>query len=120
MTVEADRPASPPAISMTRIQVRVTLMPELRAAFGLAPTVRNSKPSVLRFISHHTPAAQASATRNPALIRRWVPNSSGRCALLSMFGLISWPLAPGFPSSFGFACREAHRDFLMVVALIGQ
>ncbi len=40
-------------------------MPALRAALGLAPTVRNSKPSVLRESSHHVPAAAASAIRNP-------------------------------------------------------
>ena len=37
-----------PAISIAMIQVRVTLMPAVRAASGLAPTVFISKPSVLR------------------------------------------------------------------------
>ena len=43
---------------------------------------------VLRSSSHQTPAAQASASRKPALIRRCGPDSSGRCALLAIAGLI--------------------------------
>ncbi len=63
-------------------------MPALRAAFGLAPTLRNSKPIVLRLSSHHTPTAQARASRKLALTRRCEPSSSGRCASPAMTGLI--------------------------------
>src|SRR5262249_28249406 len=84
--VEAS-PARPPAISMTQIQDRDTLMPALRAAFAFAPTLRNSNPIVLRFSSHHTPTAQARASRKLALTRRGEPRSSGRCASLWISGL---------------------------------
>ena len=69
-------------------------MPATRAALGFLPMLRNSKPVVVRFSSHHTPAAQASAMRKPALIRRCEPNSSGRCALPAM-GAVIWLLLCG-------------------------
>ena len=88
MTVEAASPASPPAISMTSTQERSTFMPATRAALGFLPMVRNSKPGVVRYSSHHTPNAQARASRNPALIRSVEPNRCGRCASPAMKGLI--------------------------------
>ena len=48
------RPARPPAITMTPVSARLTLMPAVRAAFGLAPTARNSNPIVERSRSHQT------------------------------------------------------------------
>ncbi len=66
-TGSAARPARPPAIAITTTQTRSTLIPAVLAALGLAPTVRNWKPRVLRDISHATTAAAASAIRNPAL-----------------------------------------------------
>ena len=80
MTTAPLSPASPPAISITSTQFRSTFMPATRAALGFLPMLRNSKPVVVRFSSHQMPAAQASAMRKPALIRRCEPNSSGRCA----------------------------------------
>ncbi len=88
MTAEPASPASPPAISMTSTQERSTFMPATRAADAFAPTLRNSNPVVVRFSSHQTPNAQARAIRNPALIRRLVPASSGRCALDAIGGVI--------------------------------
>src|SRR2546429_1046772 len=63
--VAADSPARPPAIRNASIQTRSTLMPALRAALGLAPTVRNWKPTVLRESSQAVAAAAATAIRNP-------------------------------------------------------
>src|SRR5580765_6077832 len=80
MTVEAAIPASPPAISMTSTQERSTFMHATRAALGFLPMVRNSKPGVVRYSSHHTPNAHARASRNPALIRRVEPDGGGWCA----------------------------------------
>ena len=80
ITVDAASPASPPAIAITSTQFRSTFMPATRAALGFLPTLRNSNPVVVRLSSHQTATAQASATRKPALMRRCVPNSSGRCA----------------------------------------
>ena len=84
----AASPARPPAIAMTRTQLRSTFMPATRAALAFLPMLRNSNPMVVRSSSHHTPAAQASAIRKPALIRRCVPNSSGRCASEAIAGVI--------------------------------
>ena len=88
MTEDAASPASPPASSMASTQVRSTLIPAVRAALGLAPTVRNWKPIVLRFSSHHTPAAASRASRKPALIRRLGPAMCHSRALTAITGLI--------------------------------
>ena len=63
--VDAGQPARPPAISMTPMSARLTLMPAVRAAFGFAPTARNWKPMVERSRSHQTKAAATSARRKP-------------------------------------------------------
>ena len=73
---------------MTSAQDRSTFIPATRAADALAPTDRNSNPVVVRLSSHQTANAQARAIRNPALIRRLVPASSGRCALNAIGGVI--------------------------------
>ena len=86
--MEAASPARPPASSMTSTQLRSTLIPAVRAALGLAPTVRNSKPVVLRSSSHHTPAAAASASRNPALTRRLGPAMCHSRESIAITGLI--------------------------------
>ncbi len=88
ITPEPASPASPPAISITSTQERSTFMPATRAALGFLPMARNSNPVVVRYSSHHTPNAQARATRNPALIRSVEPNRCGRCASPAMNGLI--------------------------------
>ena len=88
MTAEAARPARPPAISMTSAQLRSTLMPALRAARGLAPTVRNWKPMVLRESSQATPAAAAIATRKPTFACGGGPPTCGKIAFLSIGGAI--------------------------------
>ncbi len=62
-------PARPPAMIMTPASARLTLMPAVRAAFGLAPTARNSNPMVERSSSHQTKAAAPSARRNPRFSR---------------------------------------------------
>ena len=41
-------------MSMTVTHVRSGLIPAARAALGLAPTVRSSKPTVVRLSSHAT------------------------------------------------------------------
>jgi hypothetical protein len=53
-------------------------MPAVRAAFGLAPTARNSKPMVLRSSSHHTPTAARITSTNP------------RCSRESSKNRVSW------------------------------
>ena len=65
---------------------------------AFAPTLRNSNPVVVRFSSHQTPNAQARAIRKPALIRRLVPASSGRCAFDAIAGVIEFD-PPGACSS---------------------
>src|SRR5215510_12420789 len=100
MTADPPSPASPPAMSMTSAQVRSTLIPATRAADGFAPIDRNSNPVVVRFSSHHTPKAHASAIRKPALIRRLEPASSGRWALDAIGGVIGLD-DPGACSSEG-------------------
>ena len=62
-------PARPPAITMTPASARLTLIPAVRAAFGLAPTARNSNPMVERSRSHQTKAAAPRASRNPRFSR---------------------------------------------------
>src|ERR1700729_2468480 len=81
MTEAAARPARPPEIVITSVQLRSTFIPATREALALAPMLRNSNPVVVRLSSHHTARAAASAIRKPALMRRWVPASSGRWAL---------------------------------------
>ena len=73
---------------MTSTQLRSTLIPAVRAALGLAPTVRNSKPVVLRSSSHHTAAAAARASRKPALTRRLGPAMCHSRASTAITGLI--------------------------------
>ena len=78
-------------------------MPALRAALGLAPTVRNSNPVVLRASSHHTAAAAASAIRKPTPTCGGGPPTCGNCAEVWMFGVtrFDWPgccSALGVPS----------------------
>jgi hypothetical protein len=63
-------------------------MPATRAALGFLPMARNSNPVVVRYSSHHTPNAHASAIRNDTLIRSVEPNRCGRCASPAMNGLI--------------------------------
>src|SRR5260370_32847457 len=91
--VEAARPARPPAISITSAQLRSTLIPALRAARGLAPTVRNWKPIVLRLSSQATPATAARAIRNPTLACGGGPPRCGNMALAAIGGAIwlDWP-----------------------------
>ena len=88
MVTAPPSPARPPASSMASTQVRPTLIPAVRAALGLAPTVRNWNPVVLRASSHHTPPAAASATRNPTPTCGGGPPTCGSWALLAMVGLI--------------------------------
>ena len=93
MIVEAARPARPPEISMTSAQLRSTLMPALRAARGLAPTVRNWNPMVLRLSSQATPATAARATRNPTFACGGGPPTCGNVAFSWIGGAIwlDWP-----------------------------
>ncbi|CAH0327640.1 hypothetical protein SRABI128_06307 [Microbacterium sp. Bi128] len=79
---------------ITRMVARETLMPAVRAALGLAPTARNSKPSVERFSSHETNTVAAMASRNPRCSRYWLPKISGYAALGSTMGDIGVS-APG-------------------------
>src|SRR5215472_11027931 len=91
--VAAARPARAPEISMTVAQLRSTLIPALRAARGLAPTVRNWKPIVLRDSSQATTATAASASRKPTLACGGGPPTCGKIALELMGGAIEldWP-----------------------------
>src|ERR1700733_12035361 len=82
----AESPASPPASSITRIQDRSTLMPAVRAALGLAPTVRNWNPVVVRDSSQATPAAPATAIRTPTRAGGGGPPTCPRLALPAMNG----------------------------------
>src|SRR5215469_18108576 len=108
MTVDAASPASPPPIAITSDQLRSTFIPATREAFGLAPMLRNSNPVVVRLSSHHTPNAQASASRKPTLMRRWVPAINGRCALDATRGVIGFG-DPGACSSEGEDSRYARK-----------
>ena len=69
-----------------RRQGRARIAPAVRAALGLAPTARNSKPSVERFSSHETNTVAAMASRNPRCSRYWLPKISGYAALGSTIG----------------------------------
>ena len=84
--VAADSPARPPAIRNASTQTRSTLMPALRAALGLAPTVRNWKPTVLRESSQAVAAAAATAIRNPTPTCGGGPPTCGSIALDAMPG----------------------------------
>ena len=66
-------------MDMVRIVTKPGRMPAYRAASGLAPTVRISKPSVLRDRSHHTTGTAAKAMKTPRWI--WVPKIVGSSAL---------------------------------------
>ena len=90
MTEAAASPASPPPIVITSAQLRSTFIPATREALALAPMLRNSNPVVVRLSSHQTANAAASAIRKPALMRRWVPASSGRWALDVIGGVIAF------------------------------
>src|SRR5437667_8429492 len=91
--VVADSPARPPAIRNASTQTRSTLMPALRAALGLAPTVRNWNPTVLRDSSQAVAAAAATAIRNPTPTCGGGPPTCGSVALPLMFGAtpLVWP-----------------------------
>ncbi len=68
--ITSDVPASPasaPEIAMPSTMLRVMLMPAYRAAFGLAPTVRSSKPIVVFQSSHHTTTAASTARHQPEM-----------------------------------------------------
>src|SRR5262249_8996683 len=88
MTVAAARPASAPAIIMTRVQVPSTFMPALRAALGFAPTARNWKPIVLRDSRQATPAAAAPAPRKARSACGGGPPTCGSTALPATGGAI--------------------------------
>lgn len=90
------RPARPPATSMTSTKTRCTLMPAVRAASWLAPTARNRKPIVDRSMSHHTPTAASSASRNPACSRNRGPSSSGITGVFSPTGAVMGRVEPGW------------------------
>jgi hypothetical protein len=64
-------------MAITRMVERDTLMPAVWAALGLAPTARNSKPTVERFSSHQTKTVAAMASRKPRWSLYWVPNICG-------------------------------------------
>lgn len=68
-------------------------MPAVRAALGLAPTARNSKPIVLRSSSHHTPNAARMTSTNPRCSRESSKNR-GSWADPSTIGLTGLD-APG-------------------------
>ncbi len=59
------RPARPPERAMVNISRNLGRIPAYRAASGLAPTVRTSKPRVVRYSSHQIAATTRSATRIP-------------------------------------------------------
>src|SRR3984957_18855650 len=109
MTEAAARPASPPEIVITRAQLRSTFIPATREALTLAPMLRNSNPVVVRLSSHHTASAAASAIRKPALMRRWVPASSGRWAL-DVIGRVIEFRPPGASIREGEEGREGRKD----------
>ena len=92
------------AIGMTRTSASHVHARHPRRA-GVLADAADSNPMVVRSSSHQMPAAQASATRKPALMRRCVPNSSGRCAFPAMAGVIGLTV-PGACSGSG---RRAGR-----------
>src|SRR3970040_245622 len=68
-------PANPPLIIIARIVDPAMLMPAYRAAEGLKPTARNSKPLVERNRSHDTANTAASPRKKPQFARS--PSMSG-------------------------------------------
>lgn len=85
-------PASAPAKAMARMVERATFTPAVRAASGLCPTARNSKPMVERFSSQATPMVSKMAIRKPRCRRE--PGSEGKIALASRIGEIGL-VSPG-------------------------
>ncbi len=87
-------------------------MPALRAALGLAPTVRNSKPSVLRDSSQAVAAAAASAIRNPRPTWGGGPPTCGSIAfpLTGGANALVWP---GACIRFWLDSRKASRLYMM-------
>ena len=112
MTAAPASPARPPAISITSTQLRSTFIPAVRAALGLAPTVRNRNPTVDRDSSHHTPPAAARATRRPASTCGGGPPTCGSAASDAMFGLISFA-CPGSWRAMLVLSRNASRLYMM-------
>ena len=84
---------------ITTMVVRATLMPAVRAALGLAPTARSSKPNVDRFSSQATTPATRTARMIPPSTRRSPPSSSGSLAELSTSLLIA-SVRTGFCTPF--------------------
>ena len=86
-------------------------MPALRAALGLAPTVRNWKPTVLRDSSQAVAAAAASAIRNPTPTCGGGPPTCGSVALPVMLGAIALVWS-GACISLWLDSRKASRLYM--------
>ena len=80
-------PARAPARTMTTTKPRVTEMPAVRAARGLAPTARSSKPIVERLSSQATNTVARTASTNPQCSRNCSPSSLGNIAVSATWGL---------------------------------
>ncbi|SIN19678.1 Uncharacterised protein [Mycobacteroides abscessus subsp. abscessus] len=74
------RPASPPDSSMTTMYPALTLIPAVRAAFGLAPTARRRNPIVERSISQDTNSTARIARTKPQCSRKESPSRRGNRA----------------------------------------
>ena len=66
-------PAKAPDSTITMMIVRPTPIPAYLAAFGLAPTVRTSKPKLVRLRTNHTSTHRLTASEEPEVHGR------GRC-----------------------------------------
>jgi hypothetical protein len=73
-------PAKAPEKIITRMIVRFTPMPAYFAALGFVPTVRTSKPNVVRRRMNHTSAHSPTARKNPRCTGGLVWITSGRRA----------------------------------------
>ena len=76
-TVVPPRPASAPAMIIVPVYETATLIPAVRAASGLRPTARSSKPNVERLSNHATATTAATLSRMPRCTRRSPPASFG-------------------------------------------